>query len=174
MALTHPPKRRLAICQKRSWRERDGDLRISDIATLIHSGTAEWNAGLNRYQTTQPKQHMAMMNAMAGVTRARARWLLALLLEIFSSDIASEDVTIDQSEQRTAVLIRGAVVREFTMRAMFAVPSPLPPVAVPRSSYGRSVASRRSLRRLNRRSCRSRRGRALKRSAAPSPYRVCR
>jgi hypothetical protein len=98
-----------------------------DAATLIYSGTAEWNAWLNRYQTSWPKQHMAMMNAMAAITQRRARWLLALLLEIFSSDIASDDVTLDQSEQRTAVLIRGTAQHEFTMRAMFAVPSPLPP-----------------------------------------------
>lgn len=100
-------------------------------ATLIYSGTLEWNAWVDRYAATWPKQHDAMMHALAAVTRARARWLLQLLLEIFSSDIASEDVTIDQSQQRTAVLIRGAVVREFTMRAMFAVPSPMPPIAAP-------------------------------------------
>lgn len=102
---------------------------MSDETTLIYSGTAEWNAWINRYEATWPKQHMAMMNAMAAVTQRRARWLLALLLEIFSSDIAAEDVTIDQSEQRTAVLIRGVPVREFTMRAMFAVPAQLPPNA---------------------------------------------
>jgi hypothetical protein len=98
-------------------------------ATLIYSGTPEWNAWINRCAATLPKQHAAMMAAMATVARARARWLLPLLLEIFSSDIASEDVTIDQSEQRTAVLIRGATVREFTMRAMYTVPSPMPPPA---------------------------------------------
>jgi hypothetical protein len=98
-------------------------------ATLIYSGTPEWNAWVDRYAATWPKQHAAMMHALAGVTRTRAQWLLPLLLEIFSSDIASEDVTIDQNEQRTAVLIRGAVIREFTMRAMFAVPSPMPPIA---------------------------------------------
>src|ERR1700686_4488226 len=98
-------------------------------AALIYSGTPEWNAWVDRYAATWPKQHAAMMHALAAVTGARARWLLSLLLEIFSSDIASEDVTIDQSEQRTAVLIRGAAVREFTMRAMFAVPSPMPPAA---------------------------------------------
>jgi hypothetical protein len=102
---------------------------MSGDATLIYSGTPEWNAWVDRYAATWPKQHAAMMHALAAVTGARARWLLPLLLEIFSSDIASEDVTIDQSEQRTAVLIRGAVVREFTMRAMFAVPSPMPPPA---------------------------------------------
>jgi hypothetical protein len=110
-----------------------------DAATLIYSGTAEWNAWLNRYQTTWPKQHLAMMNAMAAVTQRRARWLLALLLEIFSSDIPSEDVTIDQSEQRTTVLIRGSVQREFTMRAMFAVPSPMPPVTPAAAPHLRRV-----------------------------------
>jgi len=98
---------------------------MSGDATLIYSGSAEWDAWLTYYEGEPGKTHAQMKSALAALTQRRGRWLYNLLAEIFSSDIPFADVAMVEGD--SAIAIRGVVRHRFTMRAMWAVPSLRPP-----------------------------------------------